>query len=408
MTTPTCRSPLLSKEGICFVKNMKKIIIGLALLFAVNIQVVQAAENLEVDAPSSNIAKTEYNQAKVVEIAPVKLDTDPNVPVLIQSFQRVKVEFTQGSEKGEVHEAIYYPKSGDERQKLKVGERVYVMKVSADGYSDYSVSDRYRIEAIWWLLAIFVALILITVRAKGIGSMLGLLFSFAVIMKLIVPWIMSGANPVIACATGALIIAVVSIYLAHGFNLRTSVSVIATVLIIMIAALIDYLVVNALHLYGTGTEEAVYAQFGESGNINLRGLLLGGILIGVLGVLDDITTAQVAVVDELKKANSNFKFKDLYQRSMSVGKEHIASLINTLVLAYVGASFPLVLLFQQYNQPLLYIINSELVAEEIGRTIVGSIVLIIAVPITTALAAWIIVKRGKALSKDEHHHGHHH
>jgi uncharacterized membrane protein len=115
----------------------------------------------------------------------------------------------------------------------------------------------------------------------------------------------------------------------------------------------------------------------------------------------------VAVVDELKKANNSFGFKELYRRAMSVGTEHIASLINTLVLAYVGASFPLVLLFEQYNQSLSYIINSELVAEEIGRTLVGSIVLIIAVPITTALAAWVIARKGEPLSLDEHG-GHHH
>jgi uncharacterized membrane protein len=388
---------------------MKKIIVCLVVVCLLVGNMVRAEDNL-ADGPALEPAVTTYSQARVTEVvAPIQSEEDPNVPALVQSFQRVKVEFLNGAEKSEVKEAIYYPKSGDERQRLKTGEKVYVMKVSSGGYDDYSISDRYRVPAIWWLLAGLVVLILLTAGVKGLGSILGLLFSFGVIMKLIVPWIMSGANPVVACATGALIIAALAIYLAHGFNLRTSVAVVATILIIIIAAAIDYAVVSLLHLYGTGTEEAIYAQFGESGNINLRGLLLGGILIGVLGVLDDITTAQVAVVDELKKANQNFKFKDLYTRSMSVGREHIASLINTLVLAYVGASFPLVLLFQQYKQPLGYIINSELVAEEIGRTIVGSAVLIIAVPITTALAAWVINYRGQALSKDDgHHHGHFH
>lgn len=386
--------------------NMKKIILTIALLLTLN-PVLVRAENLDVDGPSAEVAETKYYQGKVVEIAPVVRDEDPNLPVVAQSFQRVKVKLTDGDEKDETREAVYYPKSGNEEQKLKVGEKVYVIKVSAGGQVDYSVADRYRVDSIVWLGIIFVALVLVTARMKGVGSLLGLAFSFAVIIKLIVPWVMTGVSPVLACALGALLIASVSIYLAHGFNKRTSVAVVATVFIIALAAVIDYLVVMGLHLYGTGTEEAVYAQFGETGSINLRGLLLGGILIGVLGVLDDITTAQVAVVDELKKANNSFGFKELYRRAMSVGTEHIASLINTLVLAYVGASFPLVLLFEQYNQSLSYIINSELVAEEIGRTLVGSIVLIIAVPITTALAAWVIARKGEPLSLDEHG-GHHH
>jgi uncharacterized membrane protein len=212
---------------------------------------------------------------------------------------------------------------------------------------------------------------------------------------------MSGGNPLFICIVGSVAIALVSIYLAHGFNLRTSLAVASTIIIIALAVGIDYIVIHWTKLFGVGSEEAIYAQFGQNGIINLRGLLLGGIIVGILGVLDDITTAQAAVVDELKKANPNFGFKDLYGRGLSVGKEHIASLVNTLVLAYVGASFPLILLFRQYDQTFSYILNSEIVAEEVARTLIGSIVLILAVPFTTALTSFVLSRRVKISAESE-------
>jgi hypothetical protein len=140
--------------------NMKKIILTIALLLTLN-PVLVRAENLDVDGPSAEVAETKYYQGKVVEIAPVVRDEDPNLPVVAQSFQRVKVKLTDGDEKDETREAIYYPKSGNEEQKLKVGEKVYVIKVSAGGQVDYSVADRYRVDSIVWLGIIFVALVLV-------------------------------------------------------------------------------------------------------------------------------------------------------------------------------------------------------------------------------------------------------
>jgi len=203
------------------------------------------------------------------------------------------------------------------------------------------------------------------------------------------PRILSGSDPLLVCFIGSVAIAFVSIYVAHGFKVRTSLAVASTIAIIALTAVMDYVIVHWTQLFGIGSEEAVYAQFGGAGIINLRGLLLGGIVIGVLGVLDDITTAQAAVVDELRSANPSLGFKELYRRGISVGREHIVSLINTLVLAYVGASFPLVLLFRQSGQPLGFVINSHLVAEEIVRSLIGSTALIVAVPLTTALSAYV-------------------
>jgi len=141
-------------------------------------------------------------------------------------------------------------------------------------------------------------------------------------------------------------------------------------------------------LLGNGSEQAYFIQAGYFGSINLQGLLLGGIIIGTLGVLNDITTAQAATVEEIHLANNQLSFRRLYQKGSSVGREHIASLINTLVLTYVGVSLPLFLLFSVNGQSLWTVLNSSTIAEEIVRTLVGSMALILAVPVTTVLAAY--------------------
>ena len=149
-------------------------------------------------------------------------------------------------------------------------------------------------------------------------------------------------------------------------------------------------------------------QSGISNNINLRGLLLGGIIIGVLGILDDITTAQAAATEEIFKANRRLGFSELYSRAFSVGREHITSLVNTLVLAYAGASLPLFLLFTLHIQPWWVTLNSETIAEEIVRTLVGSMTLTLAVPITTGLAAYYYTKTKHVRFNDESSAHHHH
>ncbi len=354
--------------------------------------------------------KSEYYKARVMEVLSSQENEDPNDPFYDRTVQSVRVLIISGPEKGVGKDVSYYPKSAAAELRLQKGEVVYLTKVDDGDNIYYTVSERYRLNVLWWLATFFVLLVVVVGRYKGFGSLLGLGFSFLVIAKFIVPQILAGKDPVVICLIGSVAIAVVSIYIAHGFRLRTSLAVISTIATIAIALGLDYLVIHWLRLFGAGSEEAVYAQFLQTGAINLRGLLLGGIIIGVLGVLDDITTAQSAVVDELRRANPAFSFRELYERGMSVGKEHIASLINTLVLAYVGASFPLVLLFQQLEQPFAYILNSELVAEEIARTLIGSTALIIAVPLTTALTAYVMKKRplsdlGKP-AEHSHSHGH--
>lgn len=277
---------------------------------------------------------------------------------------------------------------------VKSGDKVVIVpNTMVDGENEYLLVDAYRIPTLWMMAGLFVGLALIFGRLKGLMSLFGLGTSIAVIAFYIVPQILSGTHPLFVSLSGSLMIATVSLFLAHGFNKRTAVAYVGTIITLVIAVIIAVYAVGVTQLFGSGSEDSLMI-LNDLPGINLQGLLLGGIMLGLLGVLDDITTAQSAVIDELHQANPSLSRKELYRRGLSVGREHIASLINTLVLAYAGVGLPLFLLFvTDSGYPAWTIFNNEMIAEEIVRTLVGSSCLILAVPITTALAAWAFQKR---------------
>jgi len=301
-------------------------------------------------------------------------------------FVRIRVE--SGPEDGDLI-TLDYPAAVDADPSLRLaeGERLVLVKSFAQGREQYYIGDRYRTPRVAVMLALFFALAVFFGRRRGATSFLGLAFSILVLVWFIVPRIAAGENPLPTVLLGSLGIMVVSLYLAHGVNRRTTIALGGSAVTLAFALGIALIAVRAAQIFGMGSEEAFYLQTGF-GEINLTGLLLGGIIIGTLGVLDDITTAQSAVVEELSRANPSLGFAELYRRGLSVGREHIASLTNTLVLAYAGASLPLLLLFTvSKSQPWWVILNSEFIVEEAVRTLVGSAALILAVPITTAIAA---------------------
>ena len=241
----------------------------------------------------------------------------------------------------------------------------------------------------------------------GLQSVLGLFVSILILAAFVVPQIIHGKNPLLISFIGAFLIACTALYLAHGFSKKTSIALASTLLTLLVSAILAIIFVHTASLFGLGSEEAMYLQIGQTQNINLRGLLLGGIIIGALGVLDDITTAQTAAIAEIYRHNPRLKFRDLYRSGLTIGREHIASLVNSLALAYVGASMPLLLLFTvNRTSPLWVILNSEFIAEEIVRTLVGSATLLFAVPISTFFAAWLIPHLSAKNLADGHMHVH--
>lgn len=333
-------------------------------------------------------------KARVVEIIE---EGEKNFETLDQNiksiYQKVKVEILEGKDGGT--EIII--NHGDqlsirENQKVQKNQIVVLTQMeNLDGYLEYFIVDKYRLDFIIYLALAFFALVIILSRLKGVGSILGMFLSIMVIVKYVVPQILSGSDPLTTSIIGSIFILITSIYLAHGLSKSTTVAVISTSLTLVITGLLSVVFVNAAHLSGLGSEDASSLMFGSTSDINFKGLLLGGMIIGFLGVLDDITTGLSATVFELKKVNKNLGFNDLVKSSLTVGREHISSLVNTLILAYAGASLPLFLyiVLNPQGYPLWFVINSELISEEIVRTLTGSVGLLLAVPITTLLAAWM-------------------
>ena len=306
-------------------------------------------------------------------------------------LQTVAVELADGEFDGEVV-AIEYGSVTDD-QALEVGQQVVVL---APPNVDMLIFDRYRLPALGAILVAFVVLAVVFAGWRGVSSLAGLAVSILILALFTVPQIMAGKSPLLISFISDVAIALISIYLAHGFKRRTSVAVVSTLITTLIAMVAARLVVDWAGLTGIGSEEAFYLQTSPTTGINLRGLLLGGIIIGALGVLDDITTSQAAAVEEIWKADPTVSRQELYRRGASVGKEHITSLVNTLALAYVGASLPALLLFTVYQRPWWVVANTEAIAEEVIRTLVGSLALMVAVPITTFLAAIWLPRQAKA------------
>lgn len=339
-----------------------------------------------------DLPPNEQYRAKVLQILDEK--TEEPYEGYKEYIQTVQLKILNGKEKGSLVTAENGGLAGVDQSfiKVKTGDVVVLYKsYMIDGSVEYSIADHYRLWPLFIIILAFFGLAIWFGRWKGFGSILGLAFSLFVIVKFIVPKIITGGSPLTITLIGTIIIASVSLFLAHGFNKRTLISFISTLSTLVITLGLSEIFVRLAYLSGMGSEEAFYLQFGQTAQIDLRGLLLAGIVIGTLGVLDDITTAQTAVVGELKEANDTLSRTELYHRGLIVGREHISSLVNTLVLAYAGASLPLFILFVTNNNGALWAtINSQMIAEEIVRTVIGSASLILAVPIATFFAAYFL------------------
>lgn len=318
-------------------------------------------------------------------------------------FQLIEATVIDGNLKNRTitinHGAVF---SIDKSKFVKPGDTVVILYTTgADGTPTFQIIDRYRLDILYPFLFIFAFAVILLSRWRGVGSIVGMGVSLVVITLFIVPRILAGQDPLMVSITGCLIIMSITLYLAHGFSRQTTVALMATFLTLLITGIISVLFVNAMHLTGLGSEDAYSLKLGSLAIINFRGLLLGGMLIGALGVLDDVTTGLTASIYELHRANAKLTAWELMGAGLRVGREHVASLVNTLVLAYAGASLPIfiILVTNPNHYPLWSIINSEMIMEEIVRTLSGSFGLITAVPLTTFLAAWSLTtgpKKSKA------------
>ncbi|WP_435853152.1 YibE/F family protein [Streptomyces smyrnaeus] len=300
---------------------------------------------------------------------------------------KATVEVTEGKDKGHTFTEVVPP---DSTRTYSVGQGVVV------GYSEkaprklqYSVVDTDRDLPMVLLAGVFALVVVLVGRLRGVLALVGLIISFAVLTLFILPAILQGSNPLVVAVVGGSAIMLATLYLCHGLSARTSVAVLGTLVSLLLIGVLGSLFIGWAQLTGN-TDDQTSLVHGLYPGIEIRGLLLAGVLIGSLGVLDDVTVTQTSAVWELREADPGASWRRIYRSAMRIGRDHIASVVNTLVLAYAGAALPLLLLFSIARSDVTMVATSEVVAEEIIRTLVGSIGLVASVPVTTLLAALVV------------------
>ncbi|MEU9577822.1 MULTISPECIES: YibE/F family protein [Streptomyces] len=278
----------------------------------------------------------------------------------------------------------------DQSRQLAEGDSVIVAyEPTAPKELQYSVMDMNRKFPLTLLAGIFAVAVVVVGRLRGLMALIALAVSFMVLTLFILPAILQGSNPLLVAVVGSSAIMLIALYLCHGLSARTSVAVLGTLVSLLLIGVLGSVFIGWGDLTGntddnTGLIHGLYPQ------LDMSGLLLAGVIIGSLGVLDDVTVTQTSAVWELHEANPSLGPRGLYRAGLRIGRDHIASVVNTLVLAYAGAALPLLLLFSIAQSSVGSVANSELVAQEIVRTLIGSIGLVASVPVTTALAALVV------------------
>ena len=304
----------------------------------------------------------------------------------------LELELLQGPDRGETT-SLEFADDGTTTPDLEVGDRIVLSRQpGAEPGFEYAFADRSRKPVLLALAGVFAVAVVLLGRLRGLAALAGLAVSFVILLRFVLPAILSGSSPLLVAVVGAGAIAFLAIYVAHGFRPLTTVAVLGTLGALVVTVAAAQLFVSLAEFSGFASEEAIYLNVAQ-GSINLTGLTLGGIVIGALGAIDDMTVTQASVVAELRDADPGMSRVRLFSAAMRVGRDHVASTVNTLALAYAGASMPLLVLFVLARQSLGTVANGETVATEIVRTLVGSLGLVTAVPLTTWLAVWAVTDR---------------
>jgi uncharacterized membrane protein len=326
----------------------------------------------------------------------------------------VTVELLEGPDEG--RRVSFTTGEAGPAVELDIGDRVRVYKnelppqarIGGARVDPYSFSDFERGRPLLLLAGIFALLVIIGGRLRGARALLGLGVSLAIVLVFIVPSIVEGNSALEVALIGSLAIMLTTISLTHGLGIKTLAASLGTATSLFLTAALASAFTEVTHLTGLSSDEAVFVRATSGAEISLQGLLLAGMVIGALGVLDDVTVTQASAVMAVKHANPGLGLRPLLQSGLSVGQDHVAATVNTLVLAYVGASLPVLLIFSIGDTPFFDAVNLEAVSEQIVAMLVGSIGLIAAVPVTTALAAALATQISRERLAREQHLGHAH
>jgi uncharacterized membrane protein len=362
-----------------------------------------------VTARSIEAVDTEYPSAKVTGTSLESCEgtvedrrTDGTIPERVPCL-RVHATVTSGSEQG--REISVWATAGTTAADVPDGtdsdEEVWA-------WHDYE-----RSIPLLTIAAAFALAIILVARARGLRALIGLAIAFAVIGWYVLPALLHGENAVVVALSASTLIMTVVLYLAHGLSLRTSTALLGTLTGLALTTGLGVLGAEWAHLNGVSSEDSYRLSqlLGETGATSLRGLFLCGLVLAGLGVLNDVTITQASAVWELRALSPQAGWRELFDGGMRIGRDHIASTVYTIAFAYTGAALPVLLLLQIYQLPLLPTLTGGEFSEEIVRTFVGSIGLVLAIPLTTAIAALVVTRTrvpGHAASAHGHAHGHGH
>lgn len=374
--------------------RLKYVLLGIVILVVFPLSVIHSQEG-EVISDKVDIVK-----AKVISIDKTEKSMLQFVD-LPQEIQTMTAVVLSGENKGKEVQIK------NDTLHLDIGDTFFAYHTVSNDYGEsYAVSEPDRLPALLFFTVLFIVILFIFGGKQGVRALASLIGSLALILYVLLPGVLHGYSPILVSLGVASVIIVIGSFITHGFNKTTLSAVIGITVTILLTGILASIAVQVSHLTGYSDDESVYLNSNLGGTINMAGLLLGGILIGLLGVLYDIAIGQAISVEELIRANNSMPKATLYQRATRIGKEHIGALVNTLAIAYVGVSLPLLLLFYSSNgDSILFTLNRELFATEIIRTLVGSIGLILAVPITTFVTVLILTKTKISL-KSTHSHVH--
>jgi uncharacterized membrane protein len=359
--------------------------IGVALVVALLVVVLWPPTHpRDLDDGSGVFLSSTQRDATVRDVVVGACDYDPST-----QCQTVTFALRSGPDSG-IDVVQVFPLVEGSIPRFEHGDRVVLDQYpdAQTGGRSYTYADRQRRSVLLYLAGLFAVVVLVLARWRGVAALVALVVSIVVLLRFVVPAILDGSDPVVVSLVGAACIAFFALYLTHGVNALTTVALLGTFASLLLTALLAWIFFEVGQFTGFVAEEVFYLQdLGLS--IGVRGLLLGGVVIGAMGALDDVTVTQASAVAELRAADPTMSRMALYQAGVRIGRDHVASAVNTLVLAYAGASMPLLLVFTLSGQSLGTVANGEIVAIEIVRTLVGSIGLVAAVPLTTWLAALV-------------------
>lgn len=373
---------------------MKKLSIAcsvLLCLFAVNTSVSFAQEIHE-----------EYQGTYRAEIVEVVKEESRTIWNDTQSvYKTLNVKFLEGPQK---NKTVTFE---SDFPAINEGQKIYInYLVDIGGQERYAITNIDRQNQVYFFIGLFILAVILLGGKQGVRSLVSLSASFLAIFYILLPGLLHGWNPLVTSIVVASAILFFAIFFTHGFNRESLVAYGGTMLSVFLTSILAVIAVKTTYLSGFSADESVSLNFNTGGMLDFTGLLLGAIIIGVLGVLDDIAVTQAAIVSELYDSNKDISRMEVYKRAMRVGREHVGALVNTLVLAYTGTALPLLLLFKTQEFSFTTAINLEIFTTEIIRTIIGSIGLIITVPIVTLLAVYFL-KGYKSKHYHSHSHSHH-